>query len=689
MLKSGRNFADNSDPRCEVGCMKKRRFSPGETFHYKFENFLSRGGTSIFLSLIVVFLAALAAVICVRAVLLTVESGAPSVPEFFQHLWLSFLQITDPGNMAQDNDRSALVKISAVMGGMVGVIIFSMLIAFITTQLDAVLHNLRKGLSQVIERDHTLILGWNIRVFDILRELIIANESERDASIAILADEEKEIIDDQIRAAIPDSQTTRIVVRTGQTSALADIRRLNAGDAKSAIVLADCAETADLSDRLRSDAKCLKTVLTLHSCNPNLNIVAELFFPNSRKIVETFQSEQIVSVDSWDMLGKILVQSSRTRGLSVVYRELLSFDGAELYFYAPEGGWQGQRFYDLWPLFADGVPIGMYRASDGSFLVRPPEDTILEAEDEIIIVAGDDSTIKLAPQPIQAVQEFPYYGDRIEKFVERQLIIGWHPVALTIIREYFEYLEEGSSIDIVLADPPEDTLKEIRTLVSGKSGGIQVRIVKKNPMVIENLESIEPYTYDNVIILSQDRETQSVEKADSETLAILFMLRQIAPAPSGSGTLGQFRSGQKKTKLITQVLNSENEELVAQAHVDDFLISNRMLTMVFAQLSENPRLKRLYDEIFSESGSEIYIKPARFYFAGPAWSAATGGSLAVSFADLSAQARKRAEICIGWRSSEHAQNTERNFGITINPPKSERITLGPDDALIVIAEDEL
>jgi ion channel POLLUX/CASTOR len=41
----------------------------------------------------------------------------------------------------------------------------------------------------VAERDHTVILGWSPQIFTVLSELIRANENQRRACIAVLADE--------------------------------------------------------------------------------------------------------------------------------------------------------------------------------------------------------------------------------------------------------------------------------------------------------------------------------------------------------------------------------------------------------------------------------------------------------------------------------------------------------------------
>ena len=137
-----------------------------------------------------------------------------------------------------------------------------------------------------------------------------------------------------------------------------------------------------------------------------------------------------------------------------------------------------------------------------------------------------------------------------------------------------------------------------------------------------------------------------------------------------------------RTKIITQILDSENQELISQTNVNDFIISNKLITMIFAQLSEEPRIKQLYDDIFQEDGSEIYLKPVELYFK----------ELPVSlrFGDLIGQAMKREqEVCLGYRLGEFATDAERNFGVKLNPAKVQQITLKEGDTLVVLAEDEL
>ncbi|MCH8905403.1 MAG: hypothetical protein IIA45_16000, partial [Bacteroidetes bacterium] len=184
---------------------------------YRFELFMAKGGIRIFISLLVVFLVLFLVIVFIKWILLLLNPGLDNV-DFATHIWRTWLQMTDPGNMYQDNDTKRFFKISTILAGVAGVVILSMLIAIITTALEKTLYEFRKGRGRVLETGHSLILGWNERVVDILRELVIANESEKHASVVILAPEDKEMMDDMIIKRLPDTKTTRIITSSGDPS---------------------------------------------------------------------------------------------------------------------------------------------------------------------------------------------------------------------------------------------------------------------------------------------------------------------------------------------------------------------------------------------------------------------------------------------------------------------------------------
>ncbi len=646
-----------------------------ERLRYRIDNFLGRGSGALFLALLITFMVSLGSIILFRSVLDLIVPDQKTDPHFFKQIWFTYLQLTDPGNMAQDNDTSTLFKLSAIASGMTGVVIFSALIAFLTTALDQAIAHLKKGHSRVLESGHTLILGWGPRVVEILRELVEANESEPDPVVTILAEEEKEEMDEYLNTNFHDRRNTRIVTRSGSTASLEGLERLNASEARSAIILATCGAGSTYAEKLTSDAKVIKTVLALDAQTADseeFTVVAEIFDPRNRRVVLNISPGHVVVVDAEEILAKIMVQTSRTSGLSVVYAELLSFEGCEMYFH--EADWNGITFGAMLYHFPDGVPIGV-RKADGTLLVRPDPETVLADDDEILIVADDDSTIDFRPNALATAQDLPIPESKVERGQERMLILGWSPKAAIVVSEYADYVLEGSTIDVVILEPSEKRQSEIKSLAD-ELDDLHLNLIDKNPLDVTDLESLDPLSYHNIVVLPQRPDDEmDAERTDSETIVVLLHLRNM--------TREQTEQGREiKTKVITEVLDSANQDLISRAGVNDFLISNRMVSMIFAQLSEEPRILEVYDDLFQEEGSEIYVKPASLYFHElPA---------TCKFADLMALAQKRdGEVCIGYKLKSLENDADENFGVKLIPLKDSEVTFNADDCLVVVAEDDL
>jgi len=630
---------------------------------------MSKGGRSIFISLVAVFTFLLAVLVGLRWISMGVDPEGVSretVDSLAGQAYIIFLEMTDPGNMNQDKLASPFVKITGVMAGLAGVIILSMLIAFITTALDQKLTALRKGFSRVIEDDHTLILGWNDRVVEILRELVIANESESDASVVILADRPKEDMDDYLNMHLKERATTRVVTRSGKPSAKVGLDVVSLNTSKSVIVLASCTDAASEPLRTSSDIRTIKTLLGIMASkdrDEDLNVVAELFHQRSRDIATGISPDEITTIDGQEVLAKILVQTSRSVGLSVVYGEALSFDGCELYFH--NAGWNGITYGSLQFHFPDGVPIGVRRA-DGSLQINAPTDLVMQDDDDVLILAEDDSTIEFRSEPVAVPRDLPLAVGRNEQAIERELLIGWNKKVPMIISEYNDYVLKGSEIDLMIKAHDDDVAARIERL-NQELDNIHVRLDVNDPTRIESLLHVQPFEYDNIIILSQ-----SEEESDSETIVILLLLRQI------------FRDAKvaddHPTKIITEVMDSANQELVARAGVNDFIISNRFVSTILAQISEERDIKRVYDDLFSEDGSEIYLKPAGLYF--------ESFPIDVTFADMMRIAQERSEVCIGVKVKAWEREMTRNFGVKLIPEKSSTWNLESTDCLIVVSEDE-
>ena len=194
----------------------------------------------------------------------------------------------DPGSAAEDT--GGIHRLISATVTMCGIFIISTLIGALTTGMESKLAELRKGRTVVIETNHTsigiilhiflnfhlpiisVILGWSSKIFDIINELIIANESQHNPSIVILAPKDRLEMQEIITQKIHGRKNTKIICRNGDPMSIDDLNILSPNHARSIIILAPSNDNPDVS--------VIKTILAITN-NPQrrkirFHIVAEI-----------------------------------------------------------------------------------------------------------------------------------------------------------------------------------------------------------------------------------------------------------------------------------------------------------------------------------------------------------------------------------------------------------------------------
>lgn len=649
------------------------RASLGERLRYATDNFMARGGLSVFLAVLTMFVAGFIAMAIFRVVagFIMPDETAATISD---GVWRTFLEIADGGNVGEDTDAPYLSKFVGIITIFVGMVLFSSMVAFITSQFEAKLESLRRGRSKVIESGHSLILGFGDRVLDIIRELIEANESEKDAAVVILADIDKQEMDDYLNERITDRRTTRIVTRQGVPANMAALSKVCANTAQSITILSDARSGDTEAKKALADARVLKAIMAAIASVGERKvppIVAELHLKKNRVLAESILPGRITTLAEDSLLAKMLVQTSCVSGLALVYSDLVGFEGNEVYFFRPDSGWPAQAtFGHIQYYFPESVPMGVRNAA-GDIKMNPPVNQVLQPGDDIVVLAEDDSTIGYSPTPIFTPRALPFSQKRIVTEPGRQLLVNWTGKSPLIIDEYAQYLKEGSAIHTVVDEVTPEVQADIQAL-DKKYPGIEIAVAEMDITAPDAFKKVFPHTYQNVIILTSDVATP--EEADAETVALLLRFRQY------------FREHERATgqpvttQIITEVMDSDNIELVLQVGVKDYLISNQFVSKIFAQVGQEPDVMKVYDDLFQEEGSEIYIKPADLYFAQV--------PLTLQFGDCVTAAQARGEVCFGYKLLSEAGDADKAHGIHLIPPKSEQLTLNPGDCLITLAEDE-
>lgn len=91
---------------------------------------------------------------------------AVNTNSFAEALWLSWTFVADSGNHADtEGIGPRIVSVSISSGGM---LIFAMMLGLVSDAISEKVDSLRKGKSEVIERNHILILGWSDKLVSFL-----------------------------------------------------------------------------------------------------------------------------------------------------------------------------------------------------------------------------------------------------------------------------------------------------------------------------------------------------------------------------------------------------------------------------------------------------------------------------------------------------------------------------------------
>jgi hypothetical protein len=179
------------------------------------------------------------------------------------------------------------------------------------------------------------------------------------------------------------------------------------------------------------------------------------------------------------------------------------------------------------------------------------------------------------------------------------------------------------------------------------------------------LEDLPLDQVDQVILLSRSDELDA-QRADARTLITLLHLRDIADLRG------------LNFSIVSEMQDLRNRDLAEVTRADDFIVSDRLISLILTQLAENKTLGPVFAELFSAEGAEIRLKPVTRY---------VRVDQPMNFYTVVEAAKQHGEIAIGYRIEAHSHDADKNYGVVLNPIKSETVVFAKDDRIVVLAED--
>ncbi|MGK5642993.1 CASTOR/POLLUX-related putative ion channel [Streptomyces sp. URMC 126] len=661
--------------------MARRRVRWRERAGYWFDNTLARGASALIGWLA---LACLAVVVPVSALMVWTARDAPaSLPGKLARVWHQAGETLRLGGLVGPPSQ---VLLSVVLA-LVALLYVSALVSLITTGVSERVTALRRGRSTVLEDGHVVVLGWSEQVFTVVAELVAANANQRRAAVAVLADRDKTAMEDALHIKVGPTGGTRVICRSGSTTDPAVLPRVSPHTAGAVLVLP--------RDGPAGDAEVVKTLLALRAAaraapGPDGGVggpggaasgppaaedggggaasgvdpwvVAAVRDARYRLAAALAAGEGGVVLETDDITARLVVQSARRPGLSLVYQELLDFAGDEFYT-VRESSLVGRTFGEALLAYPTSCAVGIVR-SDGALALNPPSDSVIGAADRIVVITRDDDTAVVA-EPPPAVDEAVLVAavPPETRRPERVLLLGWNRRAPLIVGRLCRYTAPGSVVDVVADDAPA-TAASVRAADRDAGAALSVVLRPGDPAGQETVEAVDAASYDSVIVLGPDPVPGDTgEEPDDRILVTLLLLRAMEAA-----------SG-RELPVVTELTDDRNRALAPVSPGADFIVSGKLIGLLMAQISQNRHLAAVFRELFATGGTEILLRPASRY---------VRAGCAASFATVVEAARRHGECAIGYRDHAGAAHGPR-YGVWINPHKETSRRWTERDEVIVVA----
>ena len=591
-------------------------------------------------------------------------------------IWWAFLRLTDPGYLG-DDEGMAKGTVSTVITILGSVLFTGALIAILVQWWDDTMGRLELGLTPAALDAHFVLAGWTSRTLTIIEELLVSQgrverflrqRGARRLRIALLAERVDASLRQEIKRQLGEHWNARqIILRSGSPLNLDDLERVDFAHAGA--ILIPAADTT-VSSTLDADTHTVKTLMTMGAALEDMPpeelplVVAEI---QDTRYIGTLRAlypgpMEIVAGD--EVISRLMVQNVRHPGLSHVFGELADVSGSQIYV-REESQLVGIPVQQLAYAFAEGVLLGIVRPQGDGFqaLLNPPNDMRLETDDRIAVLAPSYKDAA-PPESLGAEVELPERPapEHAVRAQRRVLILGWNHRVPALLDEFASYPKEQFDIDIV--SQVSASKREKRIAVEALSTDrLKVRQLEFDYTLPAYLESVDPASYDNVVLLASER-LKSGAESDARTILGYLLLRELMAA------------GAAAPSVLVELTDPDNVPLFENRR-GEVIVSPIIVSHMLARVALRRELRAVIDELFSSGGCEIFFRHIADY------GLAQGE---YSFADLQRAADTRGEIAIGIRWA--GQDQTQGGGVQLNPRRDEHLKLNENDELVVLTTDE-
>jgi hypothetical protein len=470
--------------------------------------------------------------------------------------------------------------------------------------------------------------------------------------VVILSTRRMDKMTDTLRVARVFRENLTIVLRSGIPSNREELDRVAVDRASSIIVLSSG----------KADSEAIKTLVLLASRHnwPGTppTLTAEIGLEKNFELAEIGARGRVHIVSSSRVISKVIVQTVRNPGLARVYDELMSTAGNSIYVQTSTEC-TDLAFREFSYGFRDAVPIGVtWEVGDG---VQARHSAGLNVEPDYEV--PEDERLVLLSKGLPARYEAPgsaytsnvYHPDEnARQRSPRVLLIGWTDILYDILRELNAHALDGAEVTVLSGLSPGKARKTLARYLQDELPNLSLSFCEGDATERSGYEGTDLNNYDSLVVLADDNASDG--DADTRTLRVLLRLTDLA------------KHTPITANIVIELLDQNNRGLFTGLGVKDIVASAEVISAQMAQIARQPVLGAIYRELLSAGGIEISLRVATDY---------VGSGNSCVFDDLTYAAQQRLETALGLIVDDE---------VLLNPPRDTTWKLGPNDRVIVLAQ---
>ena len=580
---------------------------------------------------------------------------------FFTAVYNTFTMILDAGCIESVISDPGSANIFLVIFCLVVIVVCMItftgaLIGYATNVVSNLIENANANSIKLRISNHVAVLGWNTRASEIINDLLYCRELQK---VVVLSDGGREAIIQQISERLNDTldrenatleesvrqlprlkkffymhrhklrNNIRLVVREGDIFSAVHLNNIQLDRAKAIIILGKDLRSAihegadSETETEKGDNRTIKSLIQVvdiaarNTSADNQKVVVEIENEWTGDLVEkiiraklNLKKCRVVPFRVHTVMGQLLSQFSLMPELNKVYSSLFSNKGTSLFARRQERAYDSADYVETY--------LNTHRKALPLLFIRDRETR----EDFFYYMADSDKDIDIVSDRATGICPVKLNEDYWlpEKHV---LILGSNSKISSVMDGYENFCSEWTNemhpqiVHITIVDEEEKHLKADRyKAYPFVENCISARITEQERIS----RIIRDFVYDHpqnasILILSDD--TVPDDDIDAKMMTYLIYAKDVINRARQNK-----RNENYNVDIIAEVMDPRHVDLVRSYDVDNVIISNRYISKMVTQISEDFARYNLYADIMDYDeldsahydGIEIYIKKAGEYF---------------------------------------------------------------------------